>query len=95
MVDAGTQVMIDNAKAQASALETAQPTDAVCPSHGQLARAEALSLRICAELLRRDCEREDTAPITLKGLAKIGAGIGVPTPICALIYMVGAGKGWW
>jgi len=77
--------LIRQAKRQAEMLE--QPTaDGVCVHHADLAKGTALSLRLLVGLYGR---RESKTPLTML------AGIGVPTPVCVLIWVIGTAKGWW
>ena len=77
--------LIRQAKRQAEALET--PTaDGVCVHHADLAKGTALALRLLVGLYGG---RDPRSPLTLL------AGIGAPTPVCVLLWVIGSAKGWW
>ena len=77
--------LIRQAQVQAETLE--KPTaDGVCLHHADLAKGTALALRLLVGLYGR---RDHRSPLTLL------AGIGVPTPLCVLLWAIGTSKGWW
>jgi hypothetical protein len=85
--EAAVDVLIDQAERKAAALERA-PAGAVCEQHSDMAAGVALSLRLLIGLYRRSARPTLMSP---GGLASLG----IPTPVCVLIWVVGSSKGWW
>lgn len=86
--NAARQVLIEQANRQAEILERA-PSGAVCANHEDLAKGTALSLRLLVGLYQRPSVNGKN------GVLGVLAGIGVPTPICILVYTIGHSRGWW
>ena len=91
MADEAMMELIRQAEAQASKLENGSgPTAAgTCQSHGELARGVSLSLRLLLVTANASVDAKKKS-----GLA-MGASMGIPTPLCLLVWFVGKAKGWW
>jgi len=85
------QELIRQAEQQAEKLENGAGPGAqgACPYHGELARGVSLSLRL--QLV----QARETAKTGHGGLLGLGASLGIPAPVCALIWAIGNARGWW
>ena len=91
MEDEAMQELMRQAEKQAVKLENGAGPGAVgsCAHHGDLAMGVSLALRLQLVTAKQSMRTPRG------GMGKLGAGIGIPAPVCALAYAIGSAKGWW
>jgi hypothetical protein len=91
MANEAMQELIRQAEEQAKKLENgAGPSaEGACVHHGELARGVSLSLRLQLVQARGAIQQ------ARGGLWGLGASLGIPAPVCALLWAIGQAKGWW
>jgi hypothetical protein len=87
--DAALDIVIGDARTAAAEMESA-PCQTACPDCPHLRKALRLSLLLLVGLYERRSARW-TPGTAVAGLASLG----VPTPVCVLVWLVGQSKGWW
>ncbi len=78
--------LVRQAEAHAKLLEQPVKGGKVCDSHDDLARGVSLALRLLAVVYRKNLTNNAWAWAT---------GIGIPTPVCLFVWLIGTSKGWW